>query len=99
MRPQASWPSTTGGGIGMVPLEAERSLWQTPMASIWIITCWAFGESTSISSISTGFAQSRATTAFDFFAMTSSSSDLAPGGAQCTRGPPRVPKHASRGCV
>ena len=31
--PAASWPSTTGGSIGLVPSITLRSLWQMPDAS------------------------------------------------------------------
>src|SRR5215475_12495638 len=57
--PAASWPSTTGGGSGIVPLVAERSLWQTPQAPILIITSPRFGDSTVIVSTTTGLFHSR----------------------------------------
>ena len=48
----------------MVPLVAERSLWQTPMASILMVTWLAAGESTSISSTLMGWFHWRTMTAF-----------------------------------
>ena len=67
--PAASWPSTTGGGSGIVPLVAERSLWQTPQAPILIITSPRFGDSTVIVSTTTGLFHSRQRTALDCLAM------------------------------
>ena len=69
MVPAASWPSTTGGGSGIVPLVAERSLWQTPQAPILIITSPRFGDSTVIVSTTTGLFHSRQRTAFDCLAI------------------------------
>src|SRR3954468_20961535 len=64
--PAASWPRTSGGGIGIVPLVAERSEWQTPHAPSFTITSPRFGPSTVISSTTTGLLSSRHRTAFDF---------------------------------
>src|SRR5512138_2077801 len=63
--PAASCPSTTGGGSGIVPFVAERSLWHTPHAPIFTITSPRFGDSTWIVSTTTGLFHSRQRTAFD----------------------------------
>ena len=43
MIPAPSWPRITGGGCGMVPLRTDRSEWQTPVATILILTCTGAG--------------------------------------------------------
>src|SRR5882724_55845 len=62
--PAASWPSTSGGFIGMVPLVAERSEWQTPQAPSLTVTSPRRGPSSSISPTTTGLFNSRHRTAF-----------------------------------
>ncbi len=61
--PAPSWPSTSGGGSAMVPLVAERSEWHTPQAASFTITSPRLGESTVISSTTTGLFSSRQTAA------------------------------------
>ena len=67
--PAASWPSTSGGFIGMVPLVAERSEWQTPQAASLTITSPRRGDSTVIGSTTTGLFSSRQRTALPVRAM------------------------------
>ena len=64
--PAPSWPSTTGGGSGITPLAADRSLWQTPQAEIFTMTSPARGGSTQMSSTVTGAPCARAMTARAF---------------------------------
>src|SRR6267378_1213731 len=67
--PAASWPRISGGGIGIVPLVADRSEWQTPQAPSLTVTSPRRGASTVISSTTTGLLSSRQTTAFALYAM------------------------------
>src|SRR5439155_26788395 len=64
--PAASWPRISGGGIGIVPLVAERSEWQTPHAPSLTVTSPRRGGSTVTSSTITGLFSSLHTTAFAF---------------------------------
>src|SRR6267378_3967587 len=61
--PAASWPRISGGGMGIVPLVAERSEWQTPQAPSLTVTSPRRGGSTVISSMTTGLLSSRHSTA------------------------------------
>jgi len=63
MLPAPSWPSTSGGGSGSVPLVADRSLWQTPQAASLIMTSPRCGASTLTVSTTTGWPTSRQMTA------------------------------------
>ena len=67
--PAASWPSTSGGGSGIVPLTADRSEWHTPQAAILTTTSPRLGASNVISSTPTGLFSSRNTTALPLRAM------------------------------
>src|SRR5690606_9431205 len=67
--PAASCPSTSGGGSGIVPLVADRSLWHTPQAPILTITSPRFGDSTVTVSTTGGLFSSRQTTALPCLAM------------------------------
>src|SRR2546430_14446108 len=64
--PAASWPRISGGGIGTVPLVAERSEWQTPHAPSLTVTSPRRGGSTATSSTTTGLFSSLHPTAFAF---------------------------------
>src|SRR6185436_4476016 len=61
--PAPSWPRTSGGGKGMVPLVADRSEWQTPQAASFTVTSPRFGPSTLMVSTTTGLFSSRQTAA------------------------------------
>src|SRR5258707_115890 len=67
--PAASWPSTSGGGMGIVPLVADRSEWHTPQAPSLTVASPRRGGSTLISSTTTGLPSSRQITAFALYAM------------------------------
>src|SRR5690606_20287779 len=71
--PAPSCPSTSGGGKRMVPLAADRSLWQTPQAASVMVISPCLGGSTRISSTCRGAFHSRQTTAFAILDMLFSS--------------------------
>src|SRR5450759_3760713 len=62
--PAPSWPRISGNGMPMVPLTADKSLWHTPQAPSLTITSPRCGDSTSISSTTTGALFWRQMTAF-----------------------------------
>ena len=64
--PAPSWPRMIGGGNGIVPLVADKSLWHTPQAASLIITSPARGGATSMVSTTTGWLFSRQMTALAF---------------------------------
>ena len=66
-----------------MPFVADRSLWQTPHADTWIITSPVRGDSTSISSTTTGWLRSRQRTAFALRVMHAPDT----GRGRITRGP------------
>ena len=47
--PAPSWPSTMGGGSGIVPFWTERSEWQTPEATILTLASPGPGGAISMS--------------------------------------------------